>query len=541
MNDLNYGRLKVLVADDFSNFRSTVNGMLGKLGINAVDVAANGEEVLNRCQNGRYDVILCDYDLGPGRNGQQVLEELRHRSLINRKSVFIIVSADAAKDVVMAAYDCEPDDYLMKPITAKMLQQRMSRLLMQRRALGAAYAAAESGQYGQAISMLIDMSISEGRYAIAAQKLLGDMFIKAGELNKAEKLYTKALQSRQLDWARLGLAKVKQLKGELDVAGQWLEKIVEENPLYLPAYDILADNYRRLNEPSERQMALQRSVDISPRSILRQKQLAIAAEENQDFDTALHALKSVIRLGELSCHATPEDSFNFARVASKNVAEKLQPVEPVIFEALDQLQLAQDRFALSPEQTARARILEGHALSLQGEDKLAKNKLNEASLLLKRVDPVPLALSLERVAALQAVGESGQVEALVAELLDAYSYDEQALQQLDLLLSEPVSESNQELIASVNREGIELYNKNRFDDAIACFERVLSIFPKHIGVHLNIVQSLVGKLKQGDMDELTAQKTRNSLTMIESLVSPGHEHYARFERLKNMAYASLAE
>lgn len=84
MNDINYSRLRFLVADDFGNFRSTVSAMLGKLGIHQVDTATNGAEVLDKCQRRNYDVILCDYDLGSGRNGQQVLEELRFKSLIAR-------------------------------------------------------------------------------------------------------------------------------------------------------------------------------------------------------------------------------------------------------------------------------------------------------------------------------------------------------------------------------------------------------------------------------------------------------------------------
>lgn len=117
MSELNYNHLRVLMADDFSNFRATVNGMLGKLGVQQVDLGSNGAGVLEACQHKTLDVILCDHDLGPGRNGQQLLELLRHNKLISHRSIFIVVSADAAKDVVMAAYDCDPDDYLMKPAT----------------------------------------------------------------------------------------------------------------------------------------------------------------------------------------------------------------------------------------------------------------------------------------------------------------------------------------------------------------------------------------------------------------------------------------
>ena len=67
-----------------------------------------------------------------------------------------------------------------------------------------------------------------------------ESFICKGELGKAEKLYKRALDSRQVDWAKLGMARVKQLQKDLEVSGRWLEEIVADNPLYLPAYDFLA-------------------------------------------------------------------------------------------------------------------------------------------------------------------------------------------------------------------------------------------------------------------------------------------------------------
>src|SRR5690606_11789861 len=109
-----------------------------------------------------------------------------------------------------------PDDYLMKPITTMMLQQRMTRLLVQREVLRPAYVALERGDIGSAMDCLIDLSIAENRYSIMAQKLLGELFIEHGELQKAEKLYTRALEIRSLDWARLGLAKVRQIRGDLE-------------------------------------------------------------------------------------------------------------------------------------------------------------------------------------------------------------------------------------------------------------------------------------------------------------------------------------
>lgn len=540
MTEINYSKLHMLIADDFSNFRATVNAMLGKLGVYRVDAASNGGDVIDKCEHKTYDVILCDYDLGPGKNGQQVLEELRFRKLIAKKTLFILVSADATKDVVMAAYDCEPDDYLMKPINAKMLQQRMTRLLRQRQALHGVFAALDAEDSRRAIALLIDLSLNDNRHARAAQKILGELFIAEGELNKAEKLYTKALETRPVDWARLGLARVKHLKGELDTAGDWLEKIVQENPLYLPAYDMLASNWEQQGHNQQVQATVQRSVSISPKSILRHKRLAQVAERNGDYVTALQALRSTVRLGELSCHACADDSFNFARVASTTLEQKLHPAEPLMKEAVEVINSARSRFPLSRDQITRADLLAARVFAQAGRHESAKPLVDAAEASVRRDTEVPLDVNIERILALQSLGEHEQAEALLHELLQKYAYDQHALEKLDALLAEPVSETNRALIATVNREGIELYNAARFDEAIDCFEKVRRIFPRHVGVHLNIVQSLIGKLRAGQKDARTLSNTEQALATIGSLVEPDHSQYARFQRLQEMATTSMA-
>ncbi len=540
MTDLNYSTLRMLIADDFSNFRSTVNAMLGKLGVYQVDAATNGADVIDRCQRRTYDVILCDYDLGPGKNGQQVLEELRFRRIIPRKTLFILVSADATKDVVMAAYDCEPDDYLMKPINAKMLQQRMTRLLRQRQALGGVFGALEADDRKRAMVMLIDLSLTDNRHSRVAQKMLGEIFIAEGELNKAEKLYTKALETRPVDWARLGLARVKHLKGELETAGDWLEKIVQENPLYLPAYDVLATNWEQQGQNQQVQATVQRSVAISPKSILRHKRLAQVAERNGDLTTALQALRSTVRLGELSCHATVDDVFNFARVISAAAEKNPAAAEPLLQEAAAVISDARGRFSLSRDQHVRADLLAARVLAQGGLEDDARPLMEAAEAAMRRAGEVPLEVSMERILALQALGEHEAAEALLHELLQKHAYDQQALEKLDRLLAEPVSETNRALIATVNREGIDLYNQARFDEAIKCFEKVSRIFPRHVGVQLNIVQSLIGKLRAGQRDEQTLSGTEQALATIGSLIEPDHSQYARFQRLQEMATASMA-
>jgi tetratricopeptide (TPR) repeat protein len=535
VTEVNFNKLRFLVADDFSNFRGTVNGMLGKMGVFHVDMASNGADVLEKCQRKAYDVILCDYNLGSGKNGQQVLEELRFRQLISHKTLFMLISAEATKDVVMAAYDCVPDDYLMKPINTGVLQQRLVRLLAQRLALSHVYNALYNGDHKRAMGLLIEISVSGGRHARFAQKLLGELFIKEGELSKAEKLYTKVMEERPVDWARLGLAQVRHLKGDLDLAGEWLQKIVNDNPLYLPAYDILASNWEKRGQLDQVQEVIQQSVLVSPKSILRQKRLAQVAENNGDLMTALSASRSVIRLGNLSCHATPEDGLGFARLACLSLEKKLPVESSIIDDALSVISETKTRFELTKDQIVSADLVIARAYANEGDLDLARPHWESAEEFMDKSSDASLEVNIDRIRALIALGNKEAADQLLHELLQFYSYDQAALEKLDALLAEPVSEANRALISSVNREGIDLYNQGRFDEAIECFEKVQRMFTRHIGIQLNIVQSLIGKIREGSDEEKSTEMLKAFLKDISAVIDPDHSQYSRFLRLKNMA------
>ena len=120
---------KILVVDDFAEMRTTLRGMLESYDANAVTMASSGEEAIQLISNNRYDVILCDYNLGDGKDGQQVLEEAKLRGKLPYASVFIMITAETTSFMVMGALEHQPDDYLAKPFTRTVLQSRIKRQL----------------------------------------------------------------------------------------------------------------------------------------------------------------------------------------------------------------------------------------------------------------------------------------------------------------------------------------------------------------------------------------------------------------------------
>ena len=67
---IDYGALRALVVDDYPGMRSALKMTLSNFGMTKIDLAASAAEVIFKVGNNRYDIILCDFNLGEGRDGQ---------------------------------------------------------------------------------------------------------------------------------------------------------------------------------------------------------------------------------------------------------------------------------------------------------------------------------------------------------------------------------------------------------------------------------------------------------------------------------------
>ena len=80
-------KAKVLVVDDYQGMRTILRDLVRSMGVSRVDTAASGRDALNHLRTNRYDVVICDFNLGIGLNGQQVLDEARLHDYIGVSTI----------------------------------------------------------------------------------------------------------------------------------------------------------------------------------------------------------------------------------------------------------------------------------------------------------------------------------------------------------------------------------------------------------------------------------------------------------------------
>lgn len=288
---------RVLVIDDQPGMRTQLQMSLSSAGFEKLHVLPSIREALARIQTNHYHIILCDYALGEGTNGQQFLEYLRARGLISHGTIFIMITAERSYERVVTAAECVPDDYLLKPFTAEQLNQRLQKLIERQERFTEVNRARDSQDWDKVVSGCEKIIAAKDKYLIEAYKLKGEALLSLKRATEAEAHYRLVLELRPLPWAKLGLARAMSLAGHKELAADLARETIESNDHFMGAYDFLGDV---LAEGGDKQAALdvlQSAREKSPGTLHRLRNVAGLA-----VDTGQHAFAEEILTEALSKH-----------------------------------------------------------------------------------------------------------------------------------------------------------------------------------------------------------------------------------------------
>jgi two-component system chemotaxis response regulator CheY len=119
--------LQVLIVEDRQVMLKIIRRLLVQLGYANVDEAANGLQALERIREKRYDLILSDWNMD-GMSGFDLLKILRADPQ-TRDTPFILVTAEAKPENIMAAKVAGASGYLLKPFKLDVLEKTIDGVL----------------------------------------------------------------------------------------------------------------------------------------------------------------------------------------------------------------------------------------------------------------------------------------------------------------------------------------------------------------------------------------------------------------------------
>jgi two-component system chemotaxis response regulator CheY len=119
--------MKFLVVDDFSTMRRIVRNLLKELGFANIEEAEDGAVALAKLKSGSFDFVISDWNM-PNMSGIELLRAIRGDAALSSLPV-LMITAEAKKENIIEAAQAKASGYIIKPFTAAVLDEKLSKIL----------------------------------------------------------------------------------------------------------------------------------------------------------------------------------------------------------------------------------------------------------------------------------------------------------------------------------------------------------------------------------------------------------------------------
>lgn len=532
---------QTLIVDDFDYSRQSIRKILNSIGIEKIDLASTGKEVIDACKVKDYDLILCDFNLSGGKNGRQALEELRQKGIIKSTTMFIIVSAETSRDVVMSIMEIQPDDYLAKPFTPSSLKERIEKLIQKNETLKTIKQAEDSGNYKRAVALCVDLINKNSQHSSWCKQKMAEIFFYTRQLAKAQSVCRLAQEKTPLDWAMIVEAKIMKIKGLIDAAIEHLHKAIKLFPNCMQAYDLVAKYIAEKGLFQQAQEELQEAVRISPSVVERQQSLLDLSLSNGDLDTALKASHQALKLSVNSIHECPEMYLQSAQVIAESIlSDDSNEGRRKGQEAFSLLNKVTKKFPNEPRVELQKLLVESRIFNNQGKTNEATERLDKAQALASDLPEILTPeILFEMGKALHANGNTEAANDIFHQIIDNNPKDKTLTAKVQAFIDEPIGNAARAQAKKYNLLGLSLYDEDKFEEALEAFLKAQEFSPTHPGLNMNLAQTTFKIMAdQGKQDDLVSL-CNDALERIKHL-SRQHKQYRRYLSLQNYAQRYFA-
>ncbi|MDX1677594.1 response regulator [Arsukibacterium sp.] len=489
--DASFFRCKqVLVVEDSAPVRASIKGMLQQMGFEAIHLSRDANDALSRCHEIPYDFILCDFNLGEGKDGYQLFETLKQQALMPPLCCFIMISAENQRQLVHGVIELQPDDYILKPFTYPMLNERLIRAVKQKIALRKIYLNLFEENLAEAIFQCDSVASAKPEFAYQALRIKGELLLKTGQHQHAEHFYKTILTDKPLPWARLGAAIAAFYLERWDDTELQLADLTQYDITKVEALDWLSHLMVKYNRYEAAQQTLYQAVLLSPKNIKRQRTLSNLNVIIGDKEAAARINGKLVDAARYSVEESAEYYLNHAR-SLIDLAYSKNPLErTVLLQNAGQLVDSVSKRFVSPHwqkavNVVRSRILAAKGLLIEARQSLLDNGVAS------QTEKMTIDSCMDAAKAYFELGDihSSQfyIDKLAGYLInDDYLTD---TQKIMLKMEKIRHEELKATIKQISGEAAAAYENGFFIQAISLFCETFDHMPTNTIIALNILQT----------------------------------------------------
>ncbi|RLP53509.1 MAG: response regulator [Ketobacter sp.] len=527
-----YHKKRVLIIEDMAEMRTSLKSMLNNMGVNLMETVGNGEEAIIKLSYNNYDIVFSDYELGRGKDGQQVLEEMKASGKMPASTAYIMVTAAQTVEMVMGALEYEPDGYIAKPVTLDILRTRLNRIIRTKEVYREINQFIDRKDINGALEACNRLAVERPKFALPAYRIKGKLLLNEERYEEARDIYDTVLGIKRVAWAVLGMGKVEFQQGNYEAAQKLLEGLTRTKAKYVEASDWLAKALEAQGKYKAAQQVLEQAVEQSPKAIRRQQALARLADLNGDADVMFKASKKASILTKNSAFRDADNQIRYAKALQKVLKyggmreQKIASKEAMV--ALESVKTVTDLTSL---QLLKCGLVEAQTLFNSNREDVAR--IAYSGSLAMMGDDLQLSPDdkLDLLAAKLVMEDEASSQAYAATLLNEIGNDPRLLKKYYGVLDFHLIPDPQKRHALLKQRGAELLQLKDYEGAWEIYYKATRLPITDSDCQIAALQAAVGLYREGPRSSERLQLTNALFGELQDM-SNNDPHYPELEKLR---------
>lgn len=504
------GSKRVLVIDPTQGMRDYMRQLLGELGINRVEFAKSAKEAVFQLSQEKdtIDAVFCELYLGGETDGQQLMERVRKKRTLPPSCAFFVVTSDPSYHSVAMAAEFSPDEILLKPVTQGLMRERVLRVFARKEAMWPVYkhqSVANPNWQAAANAAAALVKTPSFHYRLEACRILLESLLILHRNNEVLKVADSANEIKETSWALTSKARALVGLGRESEAVELLEHSIKNHPLFVAAYDILAETILA-KDPARARNILNAAMQVAP-SIHRQRMVARSDLLLNQKDSAEMHLQQIMDKNKFGFFKEVSDFTELAQIKlQKGDIKAAMQVSKSLF----------DQMNPTPHVMLAKSTIDANLAAKDNNDSEVQRQFGIAQKAMTSLEtkgtPITPAMQLEMAKVCMLAGDTEQGERILKELISNNHENPEIIQSAKRAAETVGAKHLVDLVEQTRMELVDLNNtavrlgatgtKENLAEAISLLDDASDRYPNNVAVHNNAAAARIMRCRvQGVTEE----------------------------------------